>query len=139
MTGMSQFAQYFGSKSIDNDDAIESEVCVVNNRSWRRRELLNIRNGDSSVLSESDKEFAQLTHDKQTLVMIELDSYSICPLRAVKSNDTARIKESKSGTFVLENGLIHVEVLSNGVIRSLIHKQSGKEVIKCDANSDGIG
>merc|ERR1711920_188358 len=34
---------------------------------------------------------------------------------------------------------IHVEVLSNGVIRSLIHKQSGKEVIKCDANSDGIG
>ena len=39
----------------------------------------------------------------------------------------------------MENGLIVVEVQSNGVIRSLIHKLSGKEVIKIDADSDQLG
>ena len=138
MSGMSQLSEYLCSQSTAGN-AIESEACIVNNRSWKRREILNIRNGDASILSESDKKISQTTHDKQTLVLVETDSYSICPLKAIKTCDTVSISKSKNDTVVMENGLIYVEVLSNGIIHSLIHKQSGKQVIKRDANSDNLG
>ena len=71
--------------------------------------------------------------------MVEVDSYSISPLKALKTNDTVLIKQTDSNTFVMENSLIYAEILSNGIINSLIHKLTNKQVIKKDANSDNIG
>jgi len=140
-TGMTQFSELFGQYSSSQSAAsIDCRACIVNNKSWRRREIVAIRNGDSSVLSDDDKKVSQTTYDKQSLVMVEVDSCSISPLKALSSSDKVSItKKSDSNTFVMENGLICVEILSNGVIDSLIHKASGKQVIKKDANSDHLG
>eukprot|EP01083_Nonionella_stella_P076244 207669_1 len=117
----------------------DSTSCIVNSRSWKRREMLSIRNGDASILRWQDKKLSQTTYDKQTLVMIEADSYSLSPLIALPLHDAAMIEQKSDDVFVMQNASIYVEILSNGVIQSLIHKRRARQVIRVDANSDGMG
>eukprot|EP01084_Bolivina_argentea_P045266 83330_1 len=141
--GMMQFSEYLAGKNVvEQDDilSVKSKGCIVNNRSWRRKELLNICNKDVSILSEDDMKLSQTTYDKGMVIMVESKPYSISPLQAIQSMDTVSIKENKKNNcIIMENKFIYVEILSNGVINSLIHKQTNKQVIKIDANSDNIG
>jgi len=116
-----------------------ANACVVNNKSWCRRELLMIRNGDQSILSETDKQVSQVTYDQQTLLMVEVGSCSIAALKGLKPVHVCMIKQVENNRFVMENEHIYVELLSNGLVDSLIHKRSNKQLMKKDADSDHVG
>ncbi len=106
---------------IEQDDilTVKSKGCIV-----------NIKNKDDMKLS-------QTTYDKQTLIMIESKPYSISPLQAIQTMDNVSIKQDlKNNCFIMENKFIYVKIQSNGIINSLIHKQTNKQVIKIDSNSD---
>lgn len=157
--GMSQFDRYLtktnGASTSESKTSAVSTALLVNNRSWKRRELVSIRNGDSCILSESQKKNGQSTFDGQTLVMVQCESYAVSSLEAlpVQSTESVSIRsisndandvlsgteKKKQKVFIMENALIVVRVACNGVIESMIHKPTGKEVIKVDADSDGIG
>ena len=118
-------------KVYDSDDSaqvkVQSKAVVVNSRSWARSELLTVRNGDASVLSEADKKLSQVTHDQQTLVKVDAASYSLSPLRALPPTEKVSVHhDEKSECFVLENG-------------HLRHKATGREALAIHADSDGLG
>ena len=59
-------------------------VMVINSKSWTRKEILKLN--IDQVLINQDK-ISQLTHDNNTLIMVQSDSYSLSILTPLKIND----------------------------------------------------
>lgn len=130
-SGMNDLAMYFVNQN-ERKDGINVGACLVNNLSWKRREIVHVRRGDSSLISyPSSSVLTQTAYDNQTLVLCEIESNSIQVLSPVQSStDSVSISyDDDRKIFVMENNTVYAEINCNGNLVSYILKKSGKQFI----------
>ena len=99
---------------------------VFNALSHERTELLEL---DPSLFSSLPKS-AQTLPSGKSLYLHHLPALGVTSLSPLSpaADDIAHIKETKDG-FVMENGVLRALIARDGVLRSLVHKASGRECI----------
>ncbi|CAH3126967.1 unnamed protein product [Porites lobata] len=106
---------------------------LVNTLSWGRSEIVTIPGELWEHLTEEEK-FSirkQTGEDGKILALVSVPSLSISPLIDVQSefHPVSLSFDQLQDSVVMENALVRVELVRGGLVRSLIHKASGREAI----------
>lgn len=106
---------------------------LVNTLSWQRCEVVAIPDElwKRSTVEEKYSKNKQRGKDGKTLVLVSVPSLSISTLTQTQNEfHPASVSiDQLQGSVVMENTRVRVELVRGGLMRSLIHKASGREAI----------
>ncbi|PFX33378.1 Alpha-mannosidase 2C1 [Stylophora pistillata] len=114
-------------------DKCVTKPVLVNTLSWPRSEVVTIPKELWERLSAKEQSSlkTQISQEGENLLLVSVSSTSIS--NAVETttvfHPVSVSFDKTQGSFTLENALIRVELVRGGLVRSLVHKASGREAI----------
>ncbi|XP_068702429.1 alpha-mannosidase 2C1-like [Montipora foliosa] len=108
---------------------------LVNTLCWQRSEVVTLSSEFWAHLSMEERSSVhnQCSKDGRTLALVAVPSMGISDLAHSRSEllqPVSLLIDKVQGSVVLENAFIRAELVTGGLVRSLIHKASGRETIK---------
>lgn len=117
---------------LNGKDSVAKPV-LVNTLCWPRTEVVTISDNLWGRLSVEEKSSVntQSAKDGNTLALVSVPSMGISAFFQSQSEfyPVSLSADQLQGSFVLENGFMRVELVRGGLVRSLVHKASGREAI----------
>ncbi|XP_078370059.1 alpha-mannosidase 2C1-like isoform X2 [Oculina patagonica] len=106
---------------------------LINSFCWPRSEVVALPDELWECLSAEEKSSVKKQSSKEgrPLVLASVPSMSISTVRETPSelHHVSVSFDQLQGSVVLENALVRAEVVRGGLVRSLVHKASGREAI----------
>lgn len=114
-------------------DKCVTKPVLVNTLSWPRSEVVTIPKELWERLSAKEQSSlkTQISQEGENLLLVSVSSTSISNAVETTSvfHPVSVSFDKTQGSFTLENALIRVELVRGGLVRSLVHKASGREAI----------